>query len=108
MLCYKELYGCDADGNRGVYTINYEITDEDNDEVCEKLYDLFLEDASGTQCILMYCHITGEDIEVEVELEDYLDELIAMADADEDIKDDEDLQEWLKELKEKRGEKNGK
>lgn len=100
MLCYKEMYGCDADGNRGMATINYEIEADDCDEVCEKLYEQFLEGATGTQCILMYCHITGEDIEVEVEIEDYLDELIAMADADEDIKDDEDLQEWLKELKE--------
>lgn len=99
MLYYKELYECDADENGGVITINYEIEEEDKDEVCEKLYDLFLNGETGTQCIMMYCHITGEDMEVVVEIEDYLDELIAMADADEDIKDDEDLQEWLKQLK---------
>lgn len=99
MVCCREIYGQDADNNRGMEVINYEIEADDKDEVCEKLYDLFLDGETGTQCIMMYCHITGEDISVEVEIEDYLDELIAMADADEDIKDDEDLQEWLKELK---------
>lgn len=108
MLCYKELYGCDADGNRGMWTINYEIEADDKDEVCEKLYDLFIDGETGTQCIMMYCHITGEDISVEVEIEDCFNELIAMADADEDIKDDEDLQEWLKELKKKQEVQNGK
>lgn len=46
-----------------------------------------------------FCHITSEDMSVEVEIEDYLDELIAMVDADEDIKDNEDLQRWLIEIK---------
>jgi hypothetical protein len=101
MLCYKEIYGDDADGNRGMAVINYEITDDDKDEVCEKLYDLFIDGETGEQCILMYCHLTGEDVSVEVDIDEYIDELIKVADKDEDIKDDEDLQEWLKELKKK-------
>lgn len=100
MLCYKEIYGQDADNNRGMAVINYEIEADDKDEVVEKLYDLFIDGEAGEQCILMYCHLTGEDVSVEVDIDEYIEDLIKMADADEDIKDDEDLQEWLKELKE--------
>lgn len=100
MLCYKEMYGDDIDGNRGVVVINREVEADDADDIVEALYDGFLEDnTTGTQIIMLHCAVAGEDVEIEVEIDDYIENLIERADADEDIKDDEDLQEWLKELK---------
>jgi len=100
MLCYKELYGDDADGNRGMQMVSYEIEEDDKDDIVEQLYDVFLEgETTGTQVILLYCHILGEDIEVEVGIDDYIEDLITKAEADADTKDDEDLQEWIENLK---------
>ncbi len=100
MLCYEEIYGDDIDGNRGVKQFVVEVEDSDADDIVEALYDGFLEDnTTGKQTILLYCARAGEDVEVEVDIDDYIENLIEKADADEDIKDDEDLQEWLKQLK---------
>ena len=100
MVCYKELYGDDADGNRGVMVINYEVEADDVDDVVEALYDGFLEDSTtGTQTIMLYCAGAGEDVEVEVEIDDYIENLIEKADEDEDIKADEDLHLWFKNFK---------
>ena len=100
MLCYEEIYGDDIDGNRGVKQFVVEVEDSDADDIVEALYDGFLEDeTTGTKTILLYCARAGEDVEVEVDIDDYVESLIEKADADEDIKDDEDLQVWLKQLK---------
>ena len=101
MKFYKENYGADADGNRGIASISCVIESTDNDEICEKLYDRFIGgEVAGKHNIFMYCHITDEEIEVEVNIEDYLEDLIRMAQNDEDLKEDDELQEWIKELKE--------
>lgn len=100
MLCYEEIYGDDIDGNRGVKQFVVEVEASDEDDVVEALYDGFLEDeTTGTKTILLYCARAGEDVEVEVDIDDYIEKLIEKADADEDVKNDEDLQEWLKQLK---------
>ena len=106
MKCYKENYGADADGNRGTASISYVIESTDNDEICEKLYDRFISgEDTGKHNVFMYCHITDEEIEVEVDIEDYIDNLIKMAQNDDDLKEDDEFQEWIKKLKEAR---NGK
>ena len=103
MLCYEEIYGDDIDGNRGVKQFVVEVEDSDTDDIIEALYDGFLEDeTTGTKTILLYCARAGEDVEVEVDIDDYIEKLIEKADADDGIKDDEDLQEWLKELKDEK------
>lgn len=100
MLCYEEIYGDDADGNRGVMQYVVEIEDSDADDIIEALYEDFIDGAkAGAKTIRLYCAKAGEDVDVEVDIEDYITELIARADADEDIKGDADLQEWLKGLK---------
>lgn len=100
MKCIKTTYGEDIDGNRGMPITLYEIEEKDRDEVCEKLYDVFINgETKGQHNIFMYCHISDEDIEIEVDIEDYFEDLIKMAQKDEDLKDDEELQEWLKWLK---------
>lgn len=106
MKFYKEVYGQDADNNRGMAVINYEIEKEDRDEVCEKLYDRFISgEDTGKHNVFMYCHITDEEIEIEVDIKDYIDNLIKMAQNDDDLKEDDEFQEWIKKLKEAR---NGK
>lgn len=101
MIWYNEIYGCDADNNRGVASISYEIEESDKEEIAEKLYDLFISgETKGKHNIFMYCYIKDEDVELEVDIEDYIKDLIKLADADENIKDDEDIQEYLKEVKE--------
>lgn len=100
MKCFKNIYGADADNNRGMQVIDYEIESTDNDEICEKLYDRFISgEDTGKHNIFMYCHITDEEIEVEVDIEDYIDNLIKMAQNDDDLKEDDELQDWLKWLK---------
>jgi len=99
MKFYKENYGADADGNRGVASISYVIESTDTDEICEKLYDRFISgEVTGKHNIFMYCHITDEEIEIEIDIEEYIDDLIKMLENDNELKD-EYWQEWLKELK---------
>jgi len=43
MNCYKEEYGADADGNRGVTQWECELEDSDKYDICEQLLSL-LED----------------------------------------------------------------
>jgi hypothetical protein len=99
MKTWQENYGADIDGNRGVPAIFYELEAGDKDKIIEKLYEI-QGNTTGMQVIEMYCYLVDEDIEIEVNVEDYIDGLIIKADADEEIKDNEDLQQWLKELKE--------
>ena len=106
MKFYSEIYGADADNKRGIVSINYEIEESDKSEICEKLYDRFIScENAGKHNVFMYCHIKDEEIEVEVNIEDYIEDLIKMAENDDDLKEDDELQEWLKELKQNRGEK---
>lgn len=106
MKFYEENYGADADGNRGRETISYEIEDSDRAEILYKLYDLFLDGTvNGEHNIFMYCYLIDDEIEISVNIEDYIEDLIKMAENDEDLKEDDELQEWLKELKQNRGEK---
>ena len=101
MKFYKENYGADADGNRGTASISCVIESTDNDEICEKLYNRFIGgENTGKHNIFMYCHIIDEEIEIEVNMEDYINNLIKMVENDDDLKEDNELQEWIKELKE--------
>ena len=99
MKFYNEVYGADADNNRGVASISYEIETSDNDEIIDKLYDLFLDGTTtGEHNIFMYCYLIDDDIEIVVNIENYIDGLIEKAKEDEGIKDDEELQEWLNQI----------
>jgi hypothetical protein len=99
MKFYKENYGADADGNRGTVSISYETEDSDSTEICEKLYDLFLDGTTtGEYNIFIYCYLIDDEIEISVKIEDYIDELIEIAKKDESIKDDEDLQKMINQI----------
>ena len=94
MKTYNELYGADADGNRGVWVKGYNIEDSDSTIIVEQLYEDFVNGTeTGIRTIFLVDKITEEDIELEVEIEDYLAELVKKA------REDEEIQEWLKTFK---------
>ena len=100
MKTYNELYGTDADGNRGILVKEYEIEDSDTDDIVEQLYEDFINgDDIGIRTVFLIDDKTEEDIELEVEIEDYLAELVKRARGDESLKEDEEIQEWLKTFK---------
>ena len=104
MKTYNELYGADADGNRGVWIKEYDIEDSDSTNIVEQLYEDFVNGSeNGIRTVFLIDDKTEEDIELEVELEveieDYLAELVKKAREDESLKEDEEIQEWLKTFK---------
>lgn len=100
MKFYKEICGDDIDGNRGTSIINYEIEKSDTDEIVDKLYDRFKEGWSqGETIIEFYCPLIDDDIQIEVNIDDYLKELIAKAEQDDDYLKDDDFTEYVRELR---------
>ena len=94
MKVWKENYGADADGNRGEMVTMYELegTDAEIEDIAEILYDSFIDgEVQGLK------EIEYEGLTIEVEISDYQDKLIELAEADEDI--DEEILEWVEELK---------
>lgn len=94
MKSWRENYGADADGNRGQMAIMYELegTDAEIEDIAEILYDSFIDgEVQGLK------EIEYEGLTIEVEISDYQDKLIELAEADEDI--DEKILEWVEELK---------
>ena len=72
MKTWYENYGEDADGNRGVRTLMYELenTDEEKSDISQILYDFnFSSEDSGTT------EIEYDGVNIEVLVEDYSDEL---------------------------------
>ena len=100
MKTYNELYGDDADGNRGIWVKEHEIEDSDSTNIVEQLYEDFVNGTeTGIRTVFLIDDKTEEDIELEVEIEDYLAELVKKAREDESLKEDEEIQEWLKTFK---------
>ena len=100
MKTYNELYGADADGHRGIWVKGYQIEDSDSTVIVEQLYEDFVNGAeNGIRTVFLIDDKTEEDIELEVEIEDYLAELVKKAREDESLKEDEEIQEWLKTFK---------
>jgi hypothetical protein len=94
MRTWNENYGADADGNRGEMRTFYELegTKQEREDIAEILYDSFIEgEVQGLK------EIDYEGLTIEVEVSDYQDELIELAEADEDIEDE--VLEWVEELK---------
>lgn len=82
MRIWKEKYGCDADGNRGVMMTFYELenTQDERWEIAEKLYESFVD----LTTVKMH-EIEYEDIVIEVELDEYYPELLEMLKEDKDL-----------------------
>jgi len=101
MKFWFDTYGEDADGNRGQKVIDYDFDNsaEEREEIVECLYERFLEEqVDGMVDVDIYCNLIDDNITVEVDIENYIDDLIAKARADEKYKDDLDFHVWLCEL----------
>lgn len=76
MIEYKDTnYGADADGNRGITIWEYEIEDEDFEEIKEQISTQLWEDCipyTSTTTIYLESQSTGEKIDFEVEVSEYL------------------------------------
>jgi hypothetical protein len=101
MFYIEHSYGADIDGNRGRDIICYEETEEDKEEILEELYPLFLAEEKGEIEIYLYCPFTDDFKGVIINMDDYINDLLEIAVKDEDIVDDLEIQEYLKEVKEK-------
>ena len=101
MFCYREEYGTDIDGNRGVIQTVNEVEDYDSDEIASQITDYLIEggDVKDTYEVTLICPRTEEEIEIEVELSDYIDLVIKFVE-EEDYEYQEDLLKELKEAKE--------
>jgi len=92
-------YGATIDGTLGIDVIDYDITEDDKEEILEELYPLFIDGEEGEVLIPLYCPYTDDNVNVNVDMGEYIEDLLGMASEDEEIKEDEELQEWLKEVK---------
>ena len=73
MKVYKELYGSDADNNRGRMITEYEIDDDDFETICDQILDSYPDgDAPDSMTITLICPYSEEDIEFEINPKDYL------------------------------------
>lgn len=70
MICYQELYGADADGNRGVIITNAELDSSDDDEIRAQLNDRY-EPGIDEYTVVLYCHKFDTEHEFEVDINDY-------------------------------------
>lgn len=95
MKVWEENYGADADGNRGVPTTFTELEASDCDDVVEALYSTFID---GTFDGTIEIEINDGFI-FNVEVNDYLAELVEKAESDEDYKKDADFKMYLDEVK---------
>lgn len=96
MKVWEEIYGADYDGNRGVKMTFWELdgSKSEREEIAEIIYESFIE---GTSSGTLKIELQGIE-DVEVEIEEYIDELLAIAKADKTIEDDLETQLWLREL----------
>lgn len=74
MISYIEHYGCDIDGNRGVYQRMYELEPRDRAEILEYIFTNYPEYAdrySGEYLVELYDPISDELIEFYVDYEEW-------------------------------------
>ena len=71
MLVYPEIYGADADNNRGQLVTYAEIEPSDSDEIKYQLEMMYEPDIS-IYSIFLYSHQFDTEHEFEVDINDYL------------------------------------
>lgn len=78
MVAYQELYGSDADGNRGKLVWNFELDSMDDDLVRERIVDKFIgyerDELPEYTTIELYAEEIDDEVEFEVCLQEYLTE----------------------------------
>lgn len=80
MQVWYENYGADADGNRGVKTLMWEL--EGTEQEIREIAELIREADHGSDDVGINVSITYEGIDMEVDVDDYMDEIIAQEQSD--------------------------
>lgn len=80
MEVWQELYGADADGNRGQLTTFAELDESDTEDIIENIYGYFVD---GKTSGVVEIEIDGFTFDIDIE--DYIDELIERAGTDKDV-----------------------
>lgn len=70
MICYQELYGCDADGNRGQVITWADLEPSDDDDIREEIINQY-EPGKVDYTVTLYCHQYDTEHEFEVSVFDY-------------------------------------
>ena len=79
MRCYKELYGADADGNRGQWIYECELEPSDSDEIVRQIEDYLKDNGinhkddypDGIE-VTLFNPYTDDDVQFTVDIKDYL------------------------------------
>lgn len=71
MNCYQEIYGSDADGNRGQLITNCEIDSDDTEDIKAQL-EMMHYPGTELYTISLYSHQFDTEHEFEVNINDYL------------------------------------
>jgi len=73
MNSFREHYGQDIDGNRGVVRYEHELEDSDDEVIKEQLLDLKGQvDYDETTTISLCSDSTGDNVEFDIKVSDYL------------------------------------
>jgi len=98
MICEYDY----VDDSKIPYSVSYEIEESDYPIILEELKDKILDGIKEEYTITLYCEKLCIDIDVEVEIYDYLDDLIKFVENEFEEEEDRDimLNELLK-LKDK-------
>jgi hypothetical protein len=68
MLEYKELYGADADGNRGIWVTEYELEPSDEPEIIEQILESYPDSEDRPSSMT----ITIDGIDFDIDVADFL------------------------------------
>lgn len=66
-------YGADADGNRGITSIDYELEDSDADAIAERLFEQGYDGSESSALVELYSDVIDDYIEIDVCPQDYKD-----------------------------------
>ena len=108
MRVYKDTaYGQDIDGNRGTTIYEIELDDSDKPYILEELYKYFVDGEYEKEVtIFLYSEKLDREVEFDVEIEDYLEDLLEMYKNDQDIPEDSDKILYIEEIENILNEKN--
>ena len=72
----EKNYGADADGNRGITIVEFEVEKSDHDDIVEQLNEMFegwdYDDIPDEANVILYSSKLSEDVAIMVDVRDYL------------------------------------
>ena len=84
MIINKEMYGDTIDGTLGVETFVIELDDSDTEAILEQIYPYFRDMQVKEVEVSLNCPAFDDKVDIDVDMDEYLDLLIEQAKLDED------------------------